>query len=92
MNVFFKSQFNYCRLIIWMCYNRPLDNKLNRLHERYLRIKKSSFEELLESDGSASIHHQNIKFLAIEMFKVFKGAIPQIMKKNFSLEMQYFTN
>ena len=28
-------------------------------------IKNSNFEELLEDDGSVSIHHQNIRFLAI---------------------------
>ena len=33
MNVFFKSQFNYCPLI-WMCCNRSLNNKIDRLHIR----------------------------------------------------------
>ena len=37
----------------------------------------SNFEGLLKRDGSVSIHHQNIKFLAIEMFKVFKGKSSQ---------------
>ena len=37
--------------------------------------------ELLERDGSVSIHHQNIKYLSIEMFQVFKGISPQIIKK-----------
>ena len=37
MNAFFKSQFNYSPLI-WMCYNRSRNHKINRLHERYLRI------------------------------------------------------
>ena len=37
----------------------------------------SSFEGLLKRDGSVSIHNQNIKFLAIEMFKVFKGKSSQ---------------
>ena len=32
MNAFFKSQFNYCPLI-WMCCNRSLNNKIERLHE-----------------------------------------------------------
>ena len=45
--------------------------------------KKSNSEELLERDGSASIHHQNIIFIAIEMFKVFKGISPQILKEIF---------
>ena len=61
MNAFFKSQFNYC-LLVWMCCNRSLNNKINRLHEQCLRIvynnKKSNFEDLLEEDGSVSTHHQ----------------------------------
>ena len=46
MNTFFRSQFNCCSLI-WMCYNCSLNHKINRLHERCLRIiysdMKSSF-------------------------------------------------
>ena len=37
MNAFFKSQFNYCPAI-WMFHSRTLNNKINRLHERCLRI------------------------------------------------------
>ena len=55
LNAFFKLQFNYCPLV-WMCCNRYLNTKLNRLHERCLRIvcndKKLNFNELLVKDGS----------------------------------------
>ena len=37
VNAFFYSQFNYCQLI-WMCHNRTNNNKINRLHERCLRL------------------------------------------------------
>ena len=51
INVFFSPQFSYCPLI-WMCHSRIINKKINRLHERCLRIiyfdKRSSFEELLE--------------------------------------------
>ena len=54
---------------------------------RCLRIvfddKKSHFEDLLEGDGSVSTHHQNITFLAIEMFKVVKGISLQIVTEIF---------
>ena len=30
-----------------------------------------------------SFHQQNIRFIAIEMFKVFKGISPQIVKETF---------
>ena len=43
----------------------------------------SNFEQLLEKDGSVSIDHENIRFLATEMFKVFKGISSQITKKIF---------
>ena len=70
MNAFFNSQFNYCP-VIWMCHSRALNNKINRLHERCLRIiyndKTSTFKELLEKDNSVTIHYRNIPALATEM-------------------------
>ena len=58
MNSFFNSQFSYCPLI-WMFHSRIMNNKINRLHERCMRLiyedKTSSFEELLEQDKSVSI-------------------------------------
>ena len=86
MNAFFKSQFNYCKLV-WMCCNRSLNTKINRLHQRYLWIvyndKKSNFNELLVKDGSASIHHQNLQKLAVEMLKVSRGLSPEIVNELF---------
>ena len=68
VNAFFYSQFNYCQLV-WMCHNRTRNNKINRLHERCLRLiyndKKSSFKDLLEKDGSVSVHQRNIRSLAV---------------------------
>ena len=63
MNAFLNSQFSYCPLI-WMCHSRIINKKINRLHERCLRIiyydKQPSFEELLEKDSSGSTHKRNI--------------------------------
>ena len=73
VNAFFMAQFNYCPLI-WMCHNKTYNNKINRLHERCLQLiyndKRSSFEDLLEKDNCVSIHHKNLRALAIEMLKV----------------------
>ena len=48
MNAFFKTQFHYCPSV-WMLHNRSLNNKINRIHERCLRViyndKHSDFEE-----------------------------------------------
>ena len=71
MHSFVISQFNYCP-IIWMYCQRQSNTLINKIHERALRIAYndyvSSFETLLENDGSLSIHQRNIQSLAIELF------------------------
>ena len=46
MKSFIESQFGYCPLI-WMFHSRELNNKINRIHQRALRItyndKSSSY-------------------------------------------------
>ena len=88
MNAFFTSQFSYCPLT-WMFHSRKLNNKINRLHERCLRVvyndRLSTFEELLNKDNSVSFHHRNIQCLATEMFKVHLGEAPQILNEVFPL-------
>ena len=69
MNAFFKSQFSYC-LLSWIFHSYTLNNKINRLQEKCLRIicnnKTSSFTELLDIANSVSIH-QN--FFSLTAFK-----------------------
>ena len=75
-----------------MCHNRIYNNKINRLHERCLRLiyndKYSSFEDLLETDNSVSAHYENLQALAIEMFKVHIKTSPEIMQKKFLVKEQ----
>ena len=80
MKAYIASQFGYCPLV-WMFHSRSLNNKINSLHERALRItygdRSSSFENLLKKDNSVSIHHRNIQALATEMFKVENNIAPE---------------
>ena len=86
MKAFIQSQFEYCPLI-WMFHSRTLNNRINRLHERALRIAYkdsiSSFKELLFQDKSFCIHHRNLQKLAIEMYKVKNNLSPSFMKSVF---------
>ena len=79
---FVQSQFSYCPLM-WMFHNRNLNNKLNRLHERALRMiyddDNSTFRDLLVKDRAYTIHERNIQSLAIECFKAYKNIGPSLL-------------
>ena len=83
---FIQSQFAYCPLV-WIFHSRCIENKINRLHERVLRIVygdyTSDFKELLKKDESVTVHHKNIQLLAIEIFKHKNDISPPIMKNLF---------
>ena len=49
MKSFIESQFSYCPLV-WMCHDRNLNNKINRIHERTLRmLYKDDFSTFMNS-------------------------------------------
>ena len=83
LKAFIESQFQYCPLV-WMFHSRALNNRINRLHERALRLvyrqPNLTFEELLIKDNAFSIHHRNLQKLVIEMYKFHKNLSPEIMK------------
>ena len=87
MNTFIESQFNYCPLI-WMFHSRVLNNKINRLHERALRLvfkdDNLTFQQLLEKSGSMTIHDRNLQKLAVEMYKVKHKLSPEPVQNLFS--------
>ena len=86
MKIFIESQFKCCSLI-WMFHSRTINNKINRSHERALRIVysdyKSCFEGILMRDNSFSIHERNIQSLAIENYQFFNGLSPSLLNNVF---------
>ena len=91
MKAFILSQFGYCPLV-WMFHSRKLNQRINRIHERALRIvykdNVSSFSELLIKDESFTIHERNIQTLAIELYKVAYGLSPKLMNQVLPLNVQ----
>ena len=86
LNSVIKSQFIYCPLI-WMFTSRYLNNVLNSIHERALRLiyndYKLLFNRISEDNKQKSIHQKNIESLAIKIYKFPAGLTPPIMSDLF---------
>ena len=88
LKAFIESQFSYCPLV-WMFHSRILNNRINNLHERALRLvyknPKLSFEELLEMENTFTIHRRKLQKLATEMYKIINNLSPTIMSTIFPI-------
>ena len=88
LNSIIKSQFSYCPLI-WMFCSRSLNNLINRIHERALRLihndHVSSFQDILEMTKEKTIHQNNLESLAKEIYKFLNGLSPSIMHDAFMI-------
>ena len=75
MNTFICSQFGYCPLV-WMFHSREINNRINSLLERALRVVhrdyKVKFSKLLSKDKSVTVHQINLQLLAREIFNTKK--------------------
>ena len=89
VNSFITTNFSHCPLV-WIFHNWCLNNCINHVHERALRIiyqdYNSSFIEPLSKDSLLKIHQRNFKLLITEMFKVKIGCVSDILKKIFKIE------
>ena len=84
----YSYAFLKLNLTIAQFHSRSLYNKINRLHEKCLRIicndKHSNFDNF-DKDISVSIHCYNIHALAIELHIVANNMSPEIMSKVFKV-------
>ena len=57
-----------------MCHSRILNSKINKLHEKALRLVsddgQSAFEELLNIGKPATMHRTNLQMLATGLYEV----------------------
>ena len=104
MKSFIEAHFGYCPLV-WMFHGGALNRKINHLHECSLRILYrdciSLFHELLQKDHSFTIHHRNIRNLAIELYKIKENLSneimssifpPRLIKYNLRTQSDFFRN
>ena len=76
------SNFSYCPLI-WMFCSKSANKEINRTNKRALRLLyedyDSSFEQLLEKDGSITVHQRNLQNLITEIYKTINQINPAYM-------------
>ena len=85
---FITTQFSYC-LLIWMFHCRNLNNKINWIHERALRLvyqNNLSFSGLLNLGNFITVYQKNLQVLVTEIYKVRNRIAPEIMKDIFELQ------
>ena len=87
MNAFITSQFSYCPLV-WMSHSRAMNNRINKIHEKALRLvykdkTNLSLDDLLKKGKSVSIHQRNLQMLGTEIYKARNDLGPEIMKDIF---------
>ena len=78
-----------------MFHSRSLNNKINRIHERALRLVYQNnlrFSELFDLDNSVKVHQKNLEVLVIEIYKVKNGIAPDIMNDIFELYLKSSSN
>ena len=51
---------------------------------KFVQYELSTFQEFLIKDNSVSLHHRNMQFLAIELFKVISGNAPFLVNEIFT--------
>ena len=88
LNSIIKSPFSYC-LLIWMFCSHSLNNLINRIHKRALRLilndHVSTFQVILEITKEKTLHQNNLESLAKEIYTFLNGLAPPITNGTFMI-------
>ena len=86
IKTFLCSQFGYCPLL-WTFQSKKLNNRVNSLRERALRVVYSdynaTFSELLSNDKSVIIYQRNLQLISTEICKTKDELNPNVMEEIF---------
>ena len=88
LSSFVHSHFAYAPLV-WMFHSRQMNNKINKVHKRALRIlyddEDSTFQQLLDRNQAFTVHERNIQILLTEMFKAKNKLEPNLLQDVFEV-------
>ena len=90
---FIMSPFNYCPLV-WLFCSKMAHNLIDKTHHKALCVRfnnfKKTFEELLLSSCSITVHTKNLQLLVIEVFKSLHHLNPEFMWNSFILKPEIY--
>ena len=93
MRAFITIRFQYYPLI-WMFHSRQLNQKINKIQERALRITYKDteypFSEILQKDSAVTIHTKALQILMTDMYKTRNGLNPPVMQEIFCDNTTYY--
>ena len=88
-----KSQFNCCPLA-WMFCSRKLNNLVNKVQERALKLtwkdNESNFKTFLNENNEKYLYQRNLQFLMTELYKFKNNYAPPIMHHLFQFRENTF--
>ena len=92
VNILFTSDFSNCPLV-WMCYSRTSNNKMNVLHERCLRIACNDKHSWVSWKRLLSLNsREEYTNLATEMYKLVNNLSLPIMNRVLKLNSDSYYN
>ena len=90
---FINCRFSYCPLI-WMFTSKGCNKRINRIHERSLRLILSdyepSFDDMLSTLNEKTIHQCCINVLLTEVYKYLNGFSRELMNEVFYLRQNHY--
>ena len=90
---YIMSPFNYCPLV-WMFCSKMAHNLIDKTHHKALCARfnnfSATFEELLLSSNSITVHTKNLQLLVVEIFKSLRHLNPEFMWDSFILKPEVY--
>ena len=90
---YIMAPINYCPLV-WIFCSKMAHNLIKKTHYKALCARfntfNATFEELLLSSNSITVHTKNLQLLVVEIFKSLNHLNPEFMWDSFVLKLEVY--
>ena len=86
-------QFSNCCSLIWMFTSKGCDKRMDRIHERFLRLMLKDYEsnDMVSTLKGKTIHWRCINVLLTEIHEYLNSLAPELMSEVFYLHQNRYT-